>query len=212
VDKPGALEPANISAPEDGRTPAPPAIERQLFEAMALCESHEIIEPALLKRLLVAKEPDARAYAAGVVARWADRLDQPLELLAALIRDEHPRVRLAAVVAAANIPGARSVDLALQAVEQPVDKFTALALKQAVFAQKTHWLPALTAGTLEAARHPARLELQGPGQAERLPYLPAKPSSSLSPKQATLRTSRCSCARTLSPRPPATTRRNTPAS
>jgi putative heme-binding domain-containing protein len=152
------LSGVNISAPEDGRTPAPPAIERQLFEAIALCESHEIIEPALLKRLLVAKEPDARTYAAGVVARWADRLDQPLELLAALIRDEHPRVRLAAVVAAANIPGARSVDLALQAVEQPVDKFTALALKQAVFAQKTHWLPALTAGTLEAARHPARLE------------------------------------------------------
>jgi putative heme-binding domain-containing protein len=138
--------------PKDAR------LDHHLFEALAVHESHEVVEPILLKRLLAAKEPYARAYAAGVVARWADRLDQPLDLIAPLIRDEHPRVRLAAVVAAANIPSVKSVDLALQAVERPVDKFAALALKQTVFAQKAHWLPALTGGKLESARHPARLE------------------------------------------------------
>jgi putative heme-binding domain-containing protein len=132
--------------------------EHHLFEALAVYECHEVVETALLKRLLTAKEPNARAYAAAVIARWADRIDQPLDLLVPLVGDGHPRARLAAIVAAANIPGARSVDLALQAVEQPVDTFIALAIKQAVLAQKAHWLPALTAGTLDAARHPDRLE------------------------------------------------------
>ena len=138
--------------PKDAR------IEHHLFEALAAHEAHEVVEPKLLKRLLAAKDFNARAYAVGVVARWSDRLDNPLDLLAPLVRDDHPRVRLAAVVAVANIPGARSVDLALQAVDQTADKFTTLALRQAVFAQKDQWLPALTAGKLEAARHPARLE------------------------------------------------------
>ncbi len=133
-------------------------IEHHLFEALAAYEAQEVVEPKLLKRLLAAKDFNARTYAAGVVARWADRIDQPLDLLAPLVRDEHPRVRLAAVVAVANIPGVRSVDLALQAVDQAADKFTTFALRQAVFAQKAHWLPALTAGKLDAARYPARLE------------------------------------------------------
>ena len=132
--------------------------EHHLFEALAAYESHEVVEPALLKRLLAAKEPNARAYAAGVVGRWADHLDEPLDRLEPLVRDEHARVRLAAVVAAANIPGARSVDLALSAVDQPVDQFIAPALRQTVFAQKAHWLPALSDGKLDSARHPARLE------------------------------------------------------
>ena len=133
-------------------------IEHHLFEALAAYEAQEVVEPKLLKRLLAAKDFNARTYAAGVVARWADRLDNSLDLLAPLVRDEHPRVRLAAVVAVANIPGVRSVDLALQAVDQAADKFTTFALRQAVFAQKAHWLPALTAGKLDAARYPARLE------------------------------------------------------
>jgi putative heme-binding domain-containing protein len=137
--------------PKDAR------FEHHLFEALAAYESQEVVEPVLLKRLLAAKEPNARAYAAGVVARWSDRLDHSLDLLAPLVADKHPRVRLAAVVAAANVPGARSIDLALQAVDQPVDQFIALALKQTVFAQKAHWLPALTTGALESAKYPARL-------------------------------------------------------
>ncbi len=155
---PKTLEQRNDSAPGDGRTPGQDDIERQLFEALAVYETHEVVEPDLLKRVLTAKSPDARAYAAGVAARWADRLEQPFGLIAPLVHDAHPRVRLAAVVASANIPGARSVDLALEAVDQPMDKFIAHALKQTVFAQKGHWLPALTNGSLELAKHPARLE------------------------------------------------------
>ena len=39
------------------------------YEALGVCEWHETIEPALLKKLLGAQNPEARAYAAGTLAR-----------------------------------------------------------------------------------------------------------------------------------------------
>ena len=136
------------------------ATEHALYEALGIFEWHESPEPALLARLLGAAKPDVRAYAAGVAARWADRLatgPDALALLAPLISDENPRVRLAAVVALANIPRAESLPLALRVIERGADSFTELALKQAVFALKPHWLPALKAGKLGIEDKPAQI-------------------------------------------------------
>jgi putative heme-binding domain-containing protein len=137
--------------------PNDPRHEHHLFEALGIFETHEVVEPNLLKRLLAAQEPNARAYAAGVVGRWADHLPQSFDLLAPLVHDPHPRVRLAAVVATANIPGVASLDLALQALDHPTDKFIDVALRQTVFALKPRWLPVLQSGQLELLRFPARL-------------------------------------------------------
>ncbi len=134
------------------------ATERALFEALGVFEWHESPEPALLARLLSAALPGVRTYAAGTAARWADRLPtgpDALALLAPLVADENSRVRLAAVVALANIPRAESLPLALRAIERGTDSFTELALRQAVFALKPHWLPALKAGKLGIEDKPA---------------------------------------------------------
>ncbi|MEO6742656.1 MAG: PVC-type heme-binding CxxCH protein [Chthoniobacteraceae bacterium] len=134
------------------------ATEHALYEALGVFEWHEAPEPALLARLLSAAEPGARAYAAGVAARWAERLStgpDALALLTPLVADENPRVRLAAVVALANIPRVESLPLALRVIERGADSFTELALKQAVFALKPHWLPALKAGHLGIEDKPA---------------------------------------------------------
>ena len=59
-----------------------------------MCEWHESPEPKLLQRLLESKTPEARAYAAGTLARWADRLPpefDAIEKLADLAHDEDPR-------------------------------------------------------------------------------------------------------------------------
>ena len=136
------------------------ATERTLYEALGICEWHESPAPALLARLLAAAKPDVRAYAAGVAARWADRLStgpDALALLTPLVSDENPRVRLAAVVALANIPRAESLPLALRVIERGADSFTELALKQAVFALKPHWLAALKGGRLGIEDKPALL-------------------------------------------------------
>ena len=134
------------------------ATERALYEALGVFEWHESPAPALLTRLLGAAKPDVRAYAAGVAARWADRLPtgpDALALLTPLVADENPRVRLSAVVALANIPRAESLPLALRVIERGADSFTELALRQAVFALKLHWLPALKAGKLGIEDKPA---------------------------------------------------------
>ena len=144
-------------APMQGRDIA---TERALYGALCIYEWHESPAPALLARLLSAAKPDVRAYAAGTAARWADRLStgpDALALLAPLVADENPRVRLAAAVALANIPRAESLPLALRVIERGADGFTELALRQAVFALKPHWLPALKAGKLGIEDKPALL-------------------------------------------------------
>ena len=135
------------------------ATERALFQALGVYEWHESPNRKLLAKLLQATSPDVRAYAAGVAARWADRLTTPdaLVRLMPLVADENPRVRLAAVVALANIPRAESLPLALRALERGADGFTELALRQAVYALKPHWLPALKSGHLGIEGKPALL-------------------------------------------------------
>jgi putative heme-binding domain-containing protein len=138
--------------------PASAGYEHALFEAIGVYESHEVVEPALLERLLHAKDYRARAYAAGVIAHWQDRLADPLALLAPVVADEHPRVRLAAVVSLAYVPRAEAVSVAAAVTDKPMDPFLDYALKQAVYVLKPHWLPALNAGTLGLAHDPKRLE------------------------------------------------------
>ena len=145
------------TAPMQGRDVT---TERGLYEALGVYEWHESPAPALLARLLGAAKPDVRAYAAGVAGRWADRLGtgpDALALLTPLVSDENPRVRLAAVVALGNIPRAESLPLALRVITRGADSFTELALRQAVYALKPHWLPALKSGHLGIEDKPALL-------------------------------------------------------
>ncbi|MDR3404665.1 MAG: HEAT repeat domain-containing protein [Chthoniobacter sp.] len=129
--------------------PVDPATEHALYEALGVCEWHESPEPALLEKLLTAKTPEARAYAAGTVARWADQLPpkfDAVEKLADLAHDEDPRVRVAAIVAAGNIPRPESMVVVLSAASQPRDKFIDTALFAATAALKPLWEPVLAKG------------------------------------------------------------------
>jgi putative heme-binding domain-containing protein len=109
------------------------ATEHALYEALAAYETQEIPAPELLKRLLKAREPGARAYATGVLGRWAGRLGfDVFPVLAGLAHDPEPRVRLEAVVAAGNLPDAQSVPIVLDAPNPDGDKFLELAARTAV--------------------------------------------------------------------------------
>jgi putative heme-binding domain-containing protein len=90
--------------------PADPKTDHVLFEILGVFESRGITEGRLLNRLLESKNANARAYAAGVVARWWTGKDPGIDAIydemAALVFgavDDHPRVRLAAMIAAANV-------------------------------------------------------------------------------------------------------------
>jgi putative heme-binding domain-containing protein len=138
-------------------TARPDLTEHDLMEALGVYQSHETVEPNLLERLCRAKVADARAYAAGVVGTWADRLPNPLALLRPLVGDENPRVRLQAFVACSYVPSAEAMEVAAVAADFPADKFLSYALNQVVFALKPHWLPAFKTGRLNLENKPARL-------------------------------------------------------
>ena len=128
--------------------PALPGYEHHLYEALGCCATLEIVQPALLRRLLAARTPQARAYASRIVGRWHDRLEDPLSLLASRIEDEHPRVRMEAVLAAAAIPTAESITMVARVTGKPMDGWTGYAFKQAVHHLAPHWRPAMESGRL----------------------------------------------------------------
>ncbi len=133
--------------------------ELELKEALGVLQSHEAVEPTLLVRLARATDPGARAYAASVIGHWADRLDDPLALLAPLAQDAHPRVRLQAIVAASWVPRVEAIDVVLAAAARGTDAFIDYGLRQAVFSLKPFWLPALLAGQLSVAADAPKLSL-----------------------------------------------------
>lgn len=135
-----------------------PDYERLLVEAAGIYEAHETVRPNLLQKLLAARDGRARAYGTRMVGHWADRLRDPLNLLRASIRDEHPRVRLEAIVACSGVKSPQAIEVAAQAVEMPRDRFIDYALSQAVSALKPYWSPALARGELHFDHQPQRLQ------------------------------------------------------
>ncbi len=113
--------------------------EHLLMEVSGVFESHEATNAGLVKRLLAAKDARVRAYG----ARAAGKLPNALELLAPAVRDEHPRVRLEAVVACAHVLKPEAVELAVQVLDKPTDRFIDYALKQVVKSLKPQFVPVL---------------------------------------------------------------------
>jgi len=133
--------------------------EHALKEALGVYQSHEVVAPELIAKLSRAKEAGARAYAASVIGAWAEKLPNAPELLRPLAADENSRVRLQAIVACTYVTNAHAMEIAASAADFPTDKFLDFALKQAVFALKPYWLPALRAGKLNFESKPARIAM-----------------------------------------------------
>ena len=161
--------------------------EPNLLAALWLYQAIDRVEPKLLERLLEAKDGRVRAAAVRVLAGWQERLgaeraglrdpfigwpsaplplahrselpsSRALELLAPRVVDAHPRVRLEAVRALARIPDVRAVDLALKALEKPMDRFLDYALWLTINDQSGPWLAALKSGAWKTEGREAPLE------------------------------------------------------
>lgn len=117
--------------------------ERVLMEVCGVYESHQVVKANLLNRLLAAKDGRVRAYGARVIGAWSASLPEALTLLSKAANDEHPRVRLEAVVASARVMKPEAVEVAVQVLDHPMDKFIDYALRQAVRALQPQWQPAL---------------------------------------------------------------------
>ena len=126
--------------------PADPRFEHHRLEGLWCYQSLDVVEPALVTAVLGSADHRARAAAVRVVNQWNSRLPDALALLTPAVHDEHPRVRLEAVRALSQIAGTRSAELALSALERPVDQFLDFAIWQAARDRQGDWLPDVQSG------------------------------------------------------------------
>jgi putative heme-binding domain-containing protein len=155
--------------------------EQSQLEALWLHQAVDVVEPKLLDQLLNAKDGKVRAAAVRVLAFWQERSPanapwqgwptaplplarveiptaKTLDLLANSIADDHPRVRLEALRALARIPNARAAELALSAMNKPLDEKLEYALWLTVNDLADPWLAALKSGAWKFEGREKQLE------------------------------------------------------
>lgn len=125
-----------------------PLFERHQLEALWTYQSLDVPNAELLATLLRAEKPEVRAAAVRVLQHWSDRVPSAIESLSERIKDASPRVRLEAVRVLGNVGGAKGVELALQALAQPMDQFLDYALWLTAWENKDKWLPLAESGQM----------------------------------------------------------------
>ena len=113
--------------------------EAVLREIAGVYQAHEAVRPSLLARLLNAQDFRVRAYAARMIGAWSDRLDDALSLLRERVHDQHPRVRLEAVVALSYLADRDAAAVATEVLNYPMDPFLTYALRQSTRALQSRW-------------------------------------------------------------------------
>jgi putative heme-binding domain-containing protein len=97
--------------------------EHLLMEALWMHQYHNVVDVALLKRMLSSPDFRARAAATRVLCSWRDRVPDALELLKKLAADPQPRVRLQAVRAASFFTVPEAIEVPLIAADQSPDPY-----------------------------------------------------------------------------------------
>lgn len=138
-----------------------PERDRLLLEGSGIFHAHEVARPQLLDELVRSGDPRIRAYAMRLGGEWADRLPDPLAILARGVKDAHPRVRLEAAVASTYIPRAEAVTVATKLLGRERDAFLTYALHQSVRALQPYWEGPFSSGTLEGTSEVERAYLKG---------------------------------------------------
>ncbi|MEK0449611.1 MAG: hypothetical protein RL088_1879 [Verrucomicrobiota bacterium] len=102
-----------------------PDYEHHLCEALWATWAQNQPDPGLLAQLLGAKDHRARAAAAEVLHFDWRKVPNHVELLTRAARDEHGRVRLAAIIAASWMDNADGARIVMEAMRKPLDKWMA---------------------------------------------------------------------------------------
>ncbi len=132
--------------------------ERGQLEALWMWQSIDVPNAALLQKTLAAKDGRIRAAATRVLSFWHNRIVDPMGLIAERINDEHPRVRVEAVRAAAKIPYGRSAELVLNALEKPLDRFLDYAIWLSINDLAEPWVESVQSGDWRTEGREKQLE------------------------------------------------------
>ena len=125
--------------------PQEAGFEHHRLEALWLHAAINVPNEDLLGLVLNANDHRARAAAVRMLAHWQDQI--PTEaLLERMISDPHPQVRLEAVHALRQQQTLEAVNIAMRALDQPVDEFLDFALWQTANQSQHLWMPLLKSG------------------------------------------------------------------
>ncbi len=139
------------AAAKDGRT---------RLSALWLAQGLGHPNGALLEKVLADEDGRIRAAGVRVLGQQIDRfpVGEATAWLRKAAEDEHPRVRLEAVRVLAKLPGAEPMDIALQVLKQPMDRFLEYALWLNVRDRGDEWMSALLDGRLPLAGRETALD------------------------------------------------------
>lgn len=139
-----------------------PEVDRLRLESLWLAQaidrgSQDDIDLPLLKQLLASSDARCRAAAARVSVDWADRLEDPVAMLAPGVDDTSMLVRLETVRALAAIGGLQAAELVLHAVDHERDDALDYAIWLAARELESVWQPAVLAGSFDDGGRPERV-------------------------------------------------------
>ncbi|MBX3253528.1 MAG: c-type cytochrome [Chitinophagaceae bacterium] len=115
--------------------------EHHLLEALWTYQTLDVVNEPLLLQLLSAQQHGARAAALRTLRAWSTKVNNATSLLTKAVADEHPVVRLEAVISLRKQQTAEAARLALTVLDKPMDEFLDYALWQTVCELEQQWLP-----------------------------------------------------------------------
>ena len=110
-----------------------PTYEHNVLEALWVKQHHNVVDEALLRRVLQSPDFHARAQGVRVLCYWRDRVKDALPLLKVAANDQSMRVRLEAVRAASFFNGADTKEaflVACEALKQETDYYIDYCFKE----------------------------------------------------------------------------------
>ncbi|MGB0743590.1 MAG: DUF7133 domain-containing protein, partial [Opitutales bacterium] len=132
--------------------PASPRYEHHQLEGLWVTAGLGQIDMDLLNKTLSASSHQARAAAVDVIRfRWQD-IPGHADMLLKAATDRHPRVRLAAMVAASWLDNGDGARIASTALEQSYDKWMTRAYEASLNTLKPHLQKLAISGGLQVAR------------------------------------------------------------
>jgi putative heme-binding domain-containing protein len=165
-----------------------PDYDRLRCEAIWAQQGQHAVDETLLREVLGAKTPNARAAAMHMVADEREFLSNALELLATGVRDENPRVRLEAVRGLSFFPSLEAAEAVLAVLKSPTDQWITYTLEHTLAALEPQWSSEYQSGEFAAGDNRAKqiidayLARRAPGRAAQIevqklvnPETPAKP-------------------------------------
>jgi putative heme-binding domain-containing protein len=171
----------------DGLDKASPDYEHNLLEGCWTRECVNKFSPGLWRTLWAAKDARVRAAALRILShRWKEVPDA-MDILKKAIADENAQVRLWAMAVLADMHSAPAFEVALRALDLPMDESLDFLLELTAREQADIWMPLVQKGALKLS-NPKHLvyALKSSGRSDALPPLfTALKSGKLSAEDAT---------------------------